>query len=125
MFQFNCLVGFGFLEFMINGIKIKVQKLVVGGFVIRVFFGDESCFVKSFFFNKFYFVQFYKYLGYQCDDFCLQYKVNKVCVYIVVVVYDNNKLEEYINSFLKVSLKGRLDVLCIGKLEVGKKKSYK
>ena len=125
MLQLNRLAGLGFSEPMINGIKTKAQKLVAGGLVTRAFSGDESRFVKSFSSNKPHLVQPHKHLGYQCDDSCLQYKANKVCAHTVAAAHDNNKLEEHINSLLKASPKGRLDALCTGKPEAGKKKSHK
>ena len=70
-------------------------------------------------------MQPYKHLGYQCDDSCLQYKVKKVCAHTMAAAHDNNKLEEHIKSLLKASPKRRLDTLCTGKPEAGKKKSNK
>ena len=125
MLQLDRLTGLGFSEPRINCIKTKAHKLVAGGLVIRAFFGDESRFVNSFSSNKPHLVQPHKRLGYQCDDSCLQYKANKVCAHTVAAAHDNNKLEEHINSLLKGTPKGRLDALCTGKPEAGKKKSHK
>ena len=123
--QLDRLARLGFSEPLINGIKTKAHKLDAGGLVTRAFFGDESRVVNSFSSNKPHLVQPHKRLGYQCDDSCLQYKANKVCAHTVAAAHDNNKLEEHINSLLKGTPKGRLDALCTGKPEAGKKKSHK
>ena len=125
MLRLDRLAGLGSSEPTINGIKTKAHKLVAGGLVTRAFSGDESRLVKSFSSSKPHLVQPHIHLGYQCDDSCLQYKANKVCAHTVAAAHDNNKLEEHINSFLKASPKGRLDVLCTGKPEAGRKKSQK
>ncbi|XP_044169643.1 uncharacterized protein LOC122953742 [Acropora millepora] len=125
MLQLDHVAGLGFSEPMLNGIKTKAHKLVAGGLVTRAFSGDESRFVKSFSSSKPHLVQPHKHLGYQRDDSCLQYKANKVCAHTVAAAHDNNKLEEHINRFLKASPKGRLDMLCTGKPDAGKKKSHK
>ena len=125
MLQLYRLAGLGFSEPMINGIKTKAHKLVAGGLVTRAFSGDESRFVKSFSSNKPHLVQPQKHFGYQCDDSCLQYKANNVCAHTVAAAQDKNKMEEHTTRPLKASPKGRLEALCTGKPQAGKKKSHK
>ncbi|CAH3143101.1 unnamed protein product [Porites evermanni] len=43
----------------------------------------------------------------------------------VAAAQDNNKVEKHINCLLKASPKGRLEALCTGKPQAGKKKSHK
>ena len=126
MLQFDRLVGLGFSEPMIDdSIKTKAHKLVAGGLVTRAFSGDESRSVKSFSSNKPHLVQPHKHFGYQCDDSCLQYKANNVCAHTVAAAQDKNKMKEHTTRPLKASPKGRLEALCTGKPQAGKKKSHK
>lgn len=125
MLQFDRLVGLGFSEPMIDSIKTKAHKLVAGGLVTRAFSGDESRSVKSFSSNKSHLVQPHKHFGYQCDDSCLQYKANNVCAHTVAAEQDKNKMEEHTIRPLKASPKGRLEALCTGKPQAGKKKGHK
>lgn len=125
MLQFDRLVGLGFSEPMIDSIKTKAHKLVAGGLVTRTFSGDESRSAKSFSSNKPHLVQPHKHFGYQCDDSCLQYKANNVCAHTVAAAQDKNKMEEHTTRPLKTSPKGRLEALCTGKPQAGKKKSHK